>query len=122
MKLIIMMGVLIILFCVGGIFAFSNYAAIQDLKLIADKSYTILKDGEWTCVAQQCTDWAYGDDWIVENCRPTGENKSLVCGIEINNQKYNAPLSMINLSSVKSCREYQCLTEVYIKGSIGDKI
>ena len=77
----------------------------------------ITEGAEWVCIAQVCIAYDYGDDWIVANCRPKGEDKTLMCNITGTDSKlYNAPLSIINMSNVKSCREYACATEVYVRG------
>jgi len=79
----------------------------------------ITEGAEWVCIAQVCVDYAVGDDWIVDNCRPEGENKTLMCKlIGTDKKEYKAPLSIINLSNanVRSCREYACAAEVYVRG------
>ena len=77
-------------------------------------------NGEWVCIAENCDEWLTGDDWISANCRPqdvSGEEK-LVCKLMVNENEYTAPLDIINMSSVKSCKSYSCTTEVLIKQSI----
>jgi len=83
-------------------------------------SFRELYGGQWVCIAKECTDWATGDDWITDNCRPEGEvgNQTLTCKLTIEDKEYTAPLSIINISNVKSCREYDCITEVYVRGTI----
>jgi len=75
------------------------------------------------CILEQCKDWAIGDEWISENCRPKqvdGED-ILTCNIVVNGQKYNIPLSTlrekVNVSELKSCKKFgmNCVKEVYIK-------
>ena len=76
--------------------------------------------GEWVCIAQTCVDWAYGDDWVTNNCRPqtNGNVTELVCSVVMNDKTYNAPLSILNISTLRSCNEYKCVTEVFVKTSI----
>jgi len=77
----------------------------------------ITEGAEWVCIAEACVDFAYGDDWIVDNCRPEGEDKTLMCKLTGTDKKeYKAPLSIINMSNVRSCKEYACVTEVYVRG------
>ena len=83
-------------------------------------SFMELYGGQWVCIAKECNEWATGDKWITDNCRPEGEvgNQTLVCKLTIEDKEYTAPLSIINISNVKSCREYNCITEVYVRGTI----
>jgi len=83
-------------------------------------SFKELYGGQWVCIAKECSEWATGDDWITDNCRPEGEegNQTLVCRLTIEDKEYTAPLSIINISNVKSCREFDCITEVYVRGII----
>ena len=83
-------------------------------------SFKELYGGQWVCIANECGEWATGDTWITDNCRPegNGSNTTLVCKLTIEDKEYTAPLSIINLSNVKSCRQYDCITEVYVRGTI----
>jgi len=83
-------------------------------------SFRELYGGQWVCIAKECNEWATGDNWITDNCRPEGigENTTLMCNIMIDDKEYTAPLSIINISNVKSCRQYDCITEVYVRGII----
>ena len=83
-------------------------------------SFRELYGGQWVCIAKECDEWATGDNWITDNCRPEGigENTTLMCNIMIDDKEYTAPLSIINISNVKSCRQYNCITEVYVRGII----
>ena len=87
---------------------------------MAAMSFRELYGGQWTCIANECTEWATGDDWITDNCRPetNGNNTELVCKLTIEDKEYTAPLSIINLSNVRSCRVNSCITEVYVRGKI----
>lgn len=68
---------------------------------------------EWVCIGEVCTEWAYEDDWITDNCRP--DDGTLICEMIDNDNIYHVPLENINVSMMKSCREYTCATEVYVK-------
>ena len=83
-------------------------------------SFIELYGGQWVCIAKECNEWATGDNWITDNCRPEGDgvNATLVCKLTIEDKEYTAPLSIINISNVKSCRQYDCITEVYVRGTI----
>jgi len=83
-------------------------------------SFMELYGGQWVCIAKECNEWATGDNWITDNCRPETINESteLVCKLTIEDKEYTAPLSIINISNVKSCRQYNCITEVYVRGTI----
>jgi len=88
--------------------------------LLGVHSASKLVGGEWTCIAKTCNEWAYGDDWITDNCRPEGEenNKTLMCTVSLEGELIKVPLDNINVSLVKSCREFVCVTEVYVKGGV----
>ena len=72
---------------------------------------------QWTHIANACTYWAIGDEWITDNCRPEGigENTTLICKLVIEGRDYTAPLSIINVSNVKSCRFHEKIF-VHTKG------
>lgn len=76
-------------------------------------------NAEWVCIADECISYATGSEWISNNCRPkgTGENTSLFCDIEYGGTTYNVALSLVNLShpAVRSCNEYVCSRQVFIK-------
>jgi len=38
-----------------------------------------------------------------------------MCKITIEDKEYTAPLSIINISNVRSCRINSCITEVYVR-------
>ena len=75
-----------------------------------------IEGGQWACIAQKCSEWAYGDDWITDNCRPNENNTQLMCTVLINGENIVVPIDIINISNVKSCRNYDCFSEVFIKG------
>ena len=87
---------------------------------MSSMSFRELYGGQWVCIANECGEWATGDNWITDNCRPEGEegNQTLICKLTIEDQEYTAPLSIINTSNVKSCRRFDCITEVYVRGTI----
>ena len=44
-------------------------------------SFRELYGGQWVCIAKECNEWATGDAWITDNCRPeiNSGNTTLVC-------------------------------------------
>jgi len=83
---------------------------------VSANSYNTLRGGEWLCIAQQCTDWLEGDDWVTQNCRP--ENNTLMCQVlTSDNHEVSVPLSSINTSQVRSCNQYSCVAEIYVRSS-----
>jgi len=71
------------------------------------------------CTHVECIDWAVGDDWITENCRPTEEYNDLSCTFKIEDQEFqNIPLKMINVSNpdVRSCKQFVCASEFLGRG------
>ena len=93
--------------------AVTSHFKLQD----AQAALSEFQDGQWVCITEQCVESAYGDDWIADNCQ--GEPDNLECTLEIDDVKYRAPLSIINISRVKSCRRQECSTSIYIKTNLG---
>ena len=73
------------------------------------------------CIANKCVEWAYGDDWVKDNCHLNNESKYDYCPITIEGNSYNVALQSINISQMKSCREYVCATKIYVKQNGGTK-
>ena len=71
----------------------------------------------WVGIGKQCLEEVYGDEWIAYNCRPDEEiGGSLSCNLTMNDGTIRkAPLSMINISTVKSCKEWSFITDIFIK-------
>jgi len=71
----------------------------------------------WVGIGKQCLEHAYGDEWIALNCRPDNEiGGQLSCNLTMNDGTIRkAPLSMINISTVKSCKEWSFVTDIFIK-------
>ena len=75
------------------------------------------------CFHLRCTDWATGNDWISENCRPkmANEVETLFCDIIINDKLYNLPLlqikQKINIDELSSCKgnRMECASSIYVK-------
>jgi len=113
-KIILISAFLILSVCIALV-ASNVYRINNDTKILKES----LLGGEWVCIAQTCTDWATGDDWITDNCRPlTDDNNviSLICDVVIGDDTYTAPLNILNSSNLRSCRKYSCVTEVFVKG------
>jgi hypothetical protein len=66
---------------------------------------------EWQCFAQECTRYITGQEWVNQNCQ-LNETGQFNCAVMINSQPYIVPLSLINVSSVKSCAETTCTLEI----------
>lgn len=71
------------------------------------------KGGEWVCVAEKCEKTVTGDEWVEQNCHP--EEGDMVCEFQYQGQNFKVPLSGVNSSSMESCSEYSCDSEVYIR-------
>jgi len=73
--------------------------------------------GEWVCIAENCDEWIYGDEWISANCRPENVNgeQKLTCKLNVNDREYAVPLEIINISNVRSCKRHSCVTEVFVR-------
>jgi len=102
-------------YCIGALIVIALILSMySSLKLIG---------WEPVCIARQCNNWAVGEEWISENCRPNEVNGEtvLTCDIAINGQLYNIPLSdikeRVDISDLKSCKKdgMICIKEVYIK-------
>ena len=59
--------------------------------------------------------WAYGDDWVKDNCHLNNESKYDYCPIIIDGNSYKVALQNINISQMKSCRETVCAVNIYVK-------
>ena len=73
---------------------------------------TVNTAGEWQCIAQQCSRWATGQEWVNRNCE-LNETGQFNCLLVINDQQVMLPLSIINVSAVRSCSEWECTMEVW---------
>jgi hypothetical protein len=83
------------------------------LLILSAYNYFTIKDGEWACIAQRCTEFAKGDEWVNSNCQITSGEP--LCKFTYNNQEYELPLSEINVEQMTSCKQYECAVEVYVK-------
>ena len=116
------LGITLLLVCCVLIIPLALISVSSFMELRTE-NYMNFKDSRWVCIAQACTVWATGDDWISDNCRPEGKgnNISLVCDIVHEGKNYKAPLSVINLTGLRSCRQWDCVTEILVKGAINLK-
>lgn len=78
-------------------------------------SFIKLNEGEWVCISQRCIEFAEGDDWVKQNCRLNGNE--MICEFEYQGQNFRIPLSGVNISLMVSCFQYECVSEVFIRGS-----
>lgn len=80
---------------------------------MATSNFIKLRDSEWTCIAQECSEFARGDDWVKQNCDLQG--KEMICEFQYEGQYLRVPLSGIeNLSNMVSCAQYECASQVLI--------
>ena len=77
----------------------------------------IKSDGEWLCISQKCVDFIEGEEWVSQNCKPTGQSNEMMCEFMIENNVFTVPLSGVNISNMQSCKEYTCDSEVYVRRS-----
>ena len=78
-KLIFIGIVLALIFSMAGIYSFIK-----------------LNDGEWVCIAQECSSYLEGDSWVKQNCNLN--NNEMICEFEYQEQNFIIPLSKINVS------------------------
>jgi len=91
------------------------------LKFLDEKTnfpIEVLNGGRWECVAKNCTSWYSEGEWVAKNCKLNSEKSGMSCQILYNSQYYDVPLVDINTSTIRSCKEYLCLTEVFVKNSL----
>lgn len=78
--------------------------------------FSQIRGGEWSCISQQCVEFAIGDDWVKDNCNLQNNNQ-LSCNFAFEGIDYfDVPLSEINISRMTSCRRYECSSFVFLKG------
>ena len=71
------------------------------------------KNGEWACIAQQCLEYASGEEWVNQNC--VISNGEPICKFTYNNQDYELPLNQIESDKMVSCKKSECAVEVYVR-------
>ena len=79
-------------------------------------NYYNFSGGEWSCIAQRCTEFSNNDEWVNDNCNYI--DNDMICEFRFNNQDYRLPLSKINKEQMVSCRQYECAVEVYVKSHV----
>lgn len=87
------------------------------LSLAGIYSFVKLNEGEWVCIAQECSSYAEGDSWVKQNCNLN--NNEMICEFQLEGQNFRVPLSGVNVSRMISCAEYECVSEVFIRRSKG---
>jgi len=70
---------------------------------------------EEICIANECSEWAYGNEWIKDNCELNKDNKYEICEFDLEGKRYRMKLDSINISQVKSCRDIRCATKIFVK-------
>ena len=80
-----------------------------------------LMDSEWVCIAQECSEFVSGSEWVKQNCNPEGANNEMICRFQYEGAGFVTPLSGIeNVSNMVSCKEYTCSSKVLISKTKGD--
>ena len=74
-----------------------------------------LKDSEWTCIAQECKEFATGDDWVKQNCKLEGNE--MMCEFKYEGEYFRVPLVGVEIDKMVSCKEYKCSTKVLVSKS-----
>ncbi len=98
-----------IIFIIVGIILLVNLA-------LAVNNTIKLKDSEWTCIAEECSEFATGEKWIEQNCKL--EENEMICEFQYEGEYFRVPLSGIkNIEDMVSCKEYACTTKVLISNS-----
>lgn len=82
------------------------------LSVIGAYNIEKLYGSEWVCIAQECTEYATGDDWVKQNCNLQGEE--LLCEFQYEGEFFRIPLSGVNVSRMVSCKVYECSSKVLI--------
>ena len=87
-----------------------------------------LEGSEWRCAGSECLEWVTGDEWVADNCRPTGKDNKMMCsmvtgginvgGVRMGGEVIDYPLSEIDTSKVKSCRQSVCGGYLLIKNNL----
>lgn len=49
------------------------------IAVISAYNFSILYESEWVCLAQECVEYATGEEWVSQNCNPEGENNEMIC-------------------------------------------
>lgn len=81
--------------------------------VMATSTFVKLRNSEWTCIAQECSEFARGDLWVKQNCDLQGQE--MICEFQLDGQNFRVPLSGIdNLSNMVSCSHYECASWVLI--------
>ena len=80
--------------------------------ILAASSYLKLKDSEWVCIAQECDEFATGDDWVKQNCKLEGNE--MICEFQYEGETFRVPLDGVDISKMVSCAEYKCSSKVLI--------
>lgn len=80
-------------------------------------SFIKINGGEWICIAQKCSLYFEGEDWVKQNCKLI--NNEMICEFQFQyqEQKFRIPLSGINVSDMISCGKYECVTEAFVRGA-----
>lgn len=81
--------------------------------LVSGLIYFQFSGGEWTCIAEECTEFAEGSEWVDQNCELEGNQ--MMCEFQFEGENFRVPLAGINVSNMISCKVYECSSEVFIR-------
>lgn len=73
--------------------------------------------GEWLCISERCAEIVEGQEWVQQNCNPTGPSNEMICEFRLGEDVFNVPLSGINISNMQGCTRYECDSEVFVRRS-----
>lgn len=85
--------------------------ALLVIGIVGMNTYKLM-NSEWTCIAQECVEFAEGDDWVKQNCNH--QNGEMICSFEYEGEAFSVPLSGLNISNMISCKEYKCASMVLV--------
>lgn len=83
--------------------------------LVSAYNFNKLYKSEWVCIAQECSEYATGDDWVKQNCKL--QDNEMICEFQYEGEFFRVPLSGVNISRMVSCKQYECSSKVLISYS-----
>lgn len=128
--IILGLAVVLLVLVIFSVIASNKVSKMEEKFKIMERNIVgtlmFLNDSEWRCAGKECNEWVTGADWVSDNCRPVGENNVMMCsiaegginvgGVRVGGEVNDYPLSEIDTSKVKSCRQPVCGGNILIKG------
>ena len=68
----------------------------------------------WACSSIICDKFYEADEWVKQFCQPSDDGLA-VCRAATPQGNFLIPLSEINVSAVKECKEYRCVQQALVK-------